>query len=390
MAFTVFSPRRDSAAPRPSSSGGDRTGFRYEFLEYLKFVRGYVYKRGYFFFSYLEVLKDLVVGLLYKRRGKFARPFMHTALMSIMFAGITFGPLIVQQATAESTTITELPSAVLRSSTGDVAFVTEQSEEVARFRGGEVIEHTVQPEETISTIAQKYGLAQETVMWENNLSSAATIRPGQRLRILPTDGVMHRVAKGETVYTVAKRYGLGSDDAAAQPIISFPFNTFADDNTFALTTGQTILVPGGVKPQAASLPRTVTRVTTPDAGVVSATGQFVWPASGYISQNYAWYHKAYDIANRGGGRILAADAGKVVVAGWVDNSGYGNRIMIDHGNGFVTLYAHLSVVRVSVGQTVNKGDVIGDMGTTGRSTGVHLHFEVRQGGTLLNPGTYLR
>ena len=405
MAFQAFSPRRLSAGLRSGRSGRsveeqapsrervhrtDDLGKWSDVWKYVRFLRHYIYKRGYFFFSYLEILKDLVVGLLYKRRGKFARPFLHTALMSIMFAGITFGPLIVQQATADSTTITELPSAVLRSSTGDVAFVTEQSEEVARFRGGEVIEHTVQPEETISTIAQKYGLAQETILWENNLTQGSTIRPGDRLRILPTDGVMHRVAKGETVFTLAKRYGLGDDDAGAQPIISFPFNTFADDNTFALTTGQTILIPGGIKPQAATIPRTVARVTTPDAGAVSASGQFVWPASGYISQGFSWYHKAYDIANRGGGRILAADSGKVVVAGWVDNSGYGNRVMIDHGNGFVTLYAHLSVVRVSVGQTVNKGDVIGDMGSTGRSTGVHLHFEIRQGGALLNPGSYLR
>lgn len=388
MAFRVFSPRSASESSRSSSD--QKQGWRAEIREYFAFLRGYIYQRGYFFFSYIEVLKDLVVGLLYKRRGKFARPFLHTALMSIMFAGITFGPLIVQQATAESTVVTELPSSVLRSSTGDAAFITEQSEEVARFRGGEVIEHVVQSDETISTIAEKYALAQETILWENNLTSGSTIRPGDRLRILPADGVMHRVQKGETVYTLAKRYRLGDDDAAAQPIISFPFNTFADDNTFALTTGQTVFVPGGVKPQAVSVPRTTARITTPDAGAVSASGQFVWPAAGYISQNYAWYHKAYDIANRGGGRILAADAGKVVVAGWVDNSGYGNRVMIDHGNGYVTLYAHMSVVRVSVGQSVNKGDVIGDMGSTGRSTGVHLHFEIRQGGNALNPAGFLR
>lgn len=390
MAFRVFSPRSSGPVSRGAGSGDEASVWRQDIHEYVLFLRMYGYKRLYFFFSYLELLKDLVVGLLYKRRGKFARPFMHTALMSIMFAGITFGPLIVQQATAETTEASDLPSSVLRNSTGDVAFVTEQSEEVARFRGGEVVEHVVQSDETISTIADKYDLAQETILWENSLTLGSTIRPGQRLRILPTDGVMHRVQKGETVYTISKRYGLGTDDAAAQPIISFPFNTFADDNTFALTTGQTIFVPGGVKPQAATLPVSVTRVTTPDAGSVSASGQFVWPASGYISQGFSWYHKAYDIASRGGGKILAADAGKIVVAGWVDNSGYGNRVMIDHGNGFVTLYGHMSVVRVSVGQSVNKGDVIGDMGSTGRSTGVHLHFEIRQGGTILNPGSYLK
>ena len=359
-----------------------------EWREFFRFLRSYVYRRGYVFFSYLELAKDLVVGILYKRRGKFARPFLHTALMSIFFVGITFGPLLVQQATAEALIEVALPSAVLRSSTGDTVFVTKQSEEVVRFRGGEVIEHVVQEGETLSSIALKYGLQTSTITNENSLSERDVVRPGQRLRILPMDGVRHKVQRGETVYSLAKKYGLGDDDVAAQAIVAFPFNTFADDSTFALTTGQNLFIPGGTPPRAA--PRVIVRLTTPNAGAVSATGQFVWPAQGMITQGYFWYHKAFDIANRAGGRILAADSGKVVVAGWVDNSGYGNRVMIDHGNGMVTLYAHLSVVRVQAGQTVNKGDVIGDMGSTGRSTGTHLHFEVRNGGSILNPAQFLR
>lgn len=86
---------------------------------------------------------------------------------------------------------------------------------------------------------------------------------------------------------------------------------------------------------------------------------------------------------------MAADSGTVVGAGWLDNYGYGNRVLIDHGNGFVTLYAHLSGIQVRPGQTVNRGDVIGQMGSTGRSTGVHLHFEIRQGDVLHNPLGYL-
>lgn len=395
MAFRVYSPQR---SPSESDPELDPIWWQQwiekyagDFPEYLKFVGSYIYERGYFFFSYVEQVKDLVVGILYKRRGKFARPFLHTAVMSVLFVGITFGPLLVQQATAEETAIAELPSSVLRTSTGDVAFVTEQSEEVLRFRGGEVTEHTVQEGQTLSQIAQQYNLTVETIRWENNIVKDTDIKPGQRLRVLPMDGVLHKVQKGETVFTIAKKYGLGDDEAAAQPIISFPFNTFADDNTFALTTGQHLFIPGGIKPEPrVEAPRTVARITTPNAGAVSATGQFVWPAAGYISQGFSWYHKAFDIASRGGGKILAADAGTVLVAGWVDNSGYGNRVIVDHGNGFVTLYAHMSVVRVKVGQTVNKGDVLGDMGSTGRSTGVHLHFEVRKGGALLNPGEFLR
>lgn len=362
------------------------------FVEFLTFFWGYIYKRGYNFFYYLELIKDLVVGILYKRRGKFARPFLHTALMSVLFLGITFGPLLVSEATAEEQQTGTVATSVIQSATGDTPFVTEQSEEVLRFRGGEVIEHSVQEGETISTISQKYNLAPETIYWENNLTDKSTIKPGDRLRILPVDGIRHKVAKGETIYTIAKKYGLGDSEADAQPIVSFPFNTFADDSNFALATGQYIFIPGGIKPQpqapVAARGRQV--ITTPNAGAVSATGNFVWPAAGYISQGFYWGHRAIDIASRGGGPILAADAGTVVVAGWVDNSGYGNRVMVDHGNGTVTLYAHLSVVRVKVGQTVNKGDVLGDMGSTGRSTGVHLHFEIRQGGGQLNPMSFLR
>jgi murein DD-endopeptidase MepM/ murein hydrolase activator NlpD len=360
--------------------------------DFWRFLRSYIFKRGYLFFSYTELVKDLVVGILYKRRGKFARPFLHTALMSVLFIGITFGPLVVSQATADESVDqqTQLPSGVLRTFSGDTPFLTQSSEEVVKLRGGEVVDHVVQDGETLSSIAQKYNLQVDTITSENNLSNKVTLQVGQHLRILPADGVQHKVQKGETVYSIAQKYGLGSDKVAAQAIITFPFNTFANDETFALSIGQYVFVPGGVKPSEDSLPRTVARITTPNAGAVSATGKFVWPASGMITQSFFWYHKALDIANHGGGPILAADAGRVIVAGWVDNTGYGNRVMIDHGNGFVTLYGHMSVVRVQVGQTVNRGDQIGDMGSTGRSTGTHLHFEIRTAAGAVNPLDYLR
>src|SRR5690606_9648678 len=165
-----------------------------------------------------------------------------------------------------------------------------------------------------------------------------------------------------------------------------------DDEKFTIAVGQTVVIPGGVKPEEKSAaPRTaVAQVLTRDAGAVSATGSFVWPASGRITQGFFFYHRAIDIANKSGGPVLAADSGTVITAGWPDNSGYGNRVLIDHGNGFVTLYAHLSRIQVQVGQTVNRGDILGQMGSTGRSTGTHLHFEIRRGGGLDNPLNYLK
>ncbi len=129
---------------------------------------------------------------------------------------------------------------------------------------------------------------------------------------------------------------------------------------------------------------------TPNAGTVVASGIFVWPTSGTISQRFSWYHPAIDIANKTGVPILAADAGRVIIAGWPDNIGYGNRVLIDHGNGYTTLYGHMSKVSVEVGQTVQRGAVIGLMGSTGRSTGPHCHFEIRSSGKAQDPLAYLK
>ena len=271
-------------------------------------------------------------------------------------------------------------------------FYTYQAEEVRQYRGGEIITHVVEEGETISDIAERYGLRKETILWANNLTEKSTIKPGQSLEILPVDGVRHKVVRGDTIYSIGKKYGLTGSQV--QMIVDYPFNEFLNDETFDLVAGQYLMVPEGRPPTAAVSPIATSRsnfgVLTPDAGTVSATGSFIWPASGGISQGYSFYHKAIDISNGAGGAILAADAGVVAVAGWVDGYGYGNRVMIDHGNGFVTLYAHLSVVQVRVGQRVGRGDVIGQMGSTGRSTGTHLHFEIRQGGALQNPFNFLR
>ena len=122
-------------------------------------------------------------------------------------------------------------------------------------------------------------------------------------------------------------------------------------------------------------------------------GSFAWPTvGGYISskQGPRWgkMHKGIDIARPSNRTIKAADNGVVVSAGW--GGGYGNKIVIDHQNGFRTLYGHMSSLKVKVGQTVSKGSAIGIMGATGDATGVHLHFEVYKNGSLVNPLSYLR
>lgn len=360
-----------------------------ELGEFFRFLHQYLKTRGYGWFEKFENSKDVIVDLLYKKRGRYARPFLHLGMMLLVFMTVTVGPVILNQADQENQKQPTTP--VLSTATAYAPdFYTLQAEEVRRYRGGETITHIVEEGETLSDIADKYDLELETVLWANDLKEDDKIKPGQELEILPIDGIIHKVKRGENIYSIGKKYGL--DESQVQAIIDYPFNEFLNDETFELMVGDLLLIPGGVKPEEKQAIQRPSRLAqyTPDAGSVTAVGSFVWPASGRITQGYRFYHKAIDIANKGGGSIVAADSGVVTVAGWPDGYGYGNRVMIDHGNGFVTLYAHLSVIQVRVGQRVKRGDVIGQMGTTGRSTGVHLHFEVRQGGGLMNPLSYLQ
>ncbi|NCN03919.1 MAG: peptidoglycan DD-metalloendopeptidase family protein [Candidatus Pacebacteria bacterium] len=359
-----------------------------EIPQFFKFLRNYIRGRGYKLFSRFEVGKNFIVDILYKKRGRYARPFLHFGTISLLFMVITFGPVLFAK---EDRVDQEARGGVLAAASDfTVDFYTLQAEEVKQYRGGEAITHIVQEGETIEQIATRYGLESSTVLWENDLTLSSKIKPGDELVILPVDGVRHKVKRGETIYSIGKKYDL--DDTQVQVIVDYPFNEFLNDETFELATGQYLVIPGGVKPNTpVAAVRKQTYVSyTPDAGVVSGSGNFVWPASGGITQGYSFYHKAFDIANRSGGPILAADSGTVMIAGWVDNSGYGNRVVIDHGNGYVTLYAHMSVTQVRPGQRVNRGDVVGQMGSTGRSTGTHLHFEIRSGSGLLNPGNFLK
>ncbi|KXK07724.1 MAG: Murein DD-endopeptidase MepM [Microgenomates bacterium OLB22] len=236
--------------------------------------------------------------------------------------------------------------------------------------------------ETLASLANTYEVSVDSIKWASNLKSD-TIRPGDTLTIPPVSGVVHTVKAGESIYTIAKRYG-----TSAQAIVNYPFNDFEDLDTFALKSGQLLIVPDGVPPQEK---RPIARGPQFNqiSGGQQGSGTFIWPTSGGVSQYPIWYHMALDIANRSLPPVLASDTGSVSYAGCI-SGGYGCHIIIAHGNGFSTLYGHLSRIDVSVGQGVGRGQTIGQMGSTGRSTGPHLHFEIRKNGALQNPLGYLK
>ncbi|MBM3209086.1 M23 family metallopeptidase [Candidatus Shapirobacteria bacterium] len=345
--------------------------------------KNYFWKRLRVLFCRFEQGKSVFAAKLYERRGRWTRPFSHLGFATLVGLGIVLAPVVAENLPEGFLSGQALAPTVLSA-------VDIDNPETATFASekprGEVMDYTVIEGDTISGIAQKFSISIDTIRWANNLQSISSIKPGQNLKILPVTGVSHKVARGETVYSIAKHY---SSDP--QGIVDYPFNAFKNDETFELAAGQMLIVPDGIMPKVIPwAPSAYIARKTPDAGTVVASGVFVWPAGGTISQRYSWYHHGVDIANAAGPDIVAADAGRIVVAGWPDNSGYGNRVMIDHGNGLVTIYGHLAKIYVASGQTVNRGNRIGQMGTTGRSTGIHLHFEVRRNGASVDPMSILK
>lgn len=255
-----------------------------------------------------------------------------------------------------------------------------------------IIEYVVQPGDVIGAISQKYNVSLNTILWANDLTARSYIRPGDTLKIPPQSGVLHIVKRGETVSKIAATY-----DAEASGIVAF--NKLQKDGA-DIVIGEELFIPDGEKPRpvyrapVVSRPTVVRQVAAPPPSVQAPAGSgYIWPTSvRTITQYYGWRHTAVDIAGPAGSPLYAAKAGTVIKSqcGW--NGGYGCYIILDHGGGVQTLYAHAlqNGLYVSVGDRVSQGQTIAAMGSTGRSTGPHIHFEVRVNGRRANPLQYVR
>ncbi len=252
--------------------------------------------------------------------------------------------------------------------------------EVVVKKRDKAIDYVVQAGDTISTIAQKFSISTNSILWENNLSYYSLIKPGQTLKILPVTGLSYKIKKGDTLLKIAKEY-----QADVNEIIEFNKLASASD----IQIGQTVIIPSGIKPvsYAASPSPSIKNIFAP---APSTKTKLQWPTnSRRITQYFKWRHSGLDIANNTGQPTYAAEAGRVEKAGW-NNGGYGYYIIINHGGGLKTLYAHLSKIHVKIGRNVSRGEVIGAIGSTGWSSGPHLHFEVQVNGLKVNPLSWIR
>jgi murein DD-endopeptidase MepM/ murein hydrolase activator NlpD len=278
---------------------------------------------------------------------------------------------------------------------------------------GTISQYTVQEGDSISEIAQKFGVTVNTILWANDITDPSTIKEGTVLVILPVSGIQHTVRSGETLSSIAEKFGADAKDIAQ-------FNGLAAGAPLA--AGSTIIIPGGELPSSSSdtsasskssekteLKSSNKDTTSSDDSAKSADsaaktssnsgkmnysdesgnpyrggggaplhGFFVNPLPGAILTQGLHGLDAVDLGAPSGTPIHAAAKGTVILArtgGW--NGGYGNYVIIDNGNGVETLYAHMSSVKAETGETVSAGDVIGYVGMTGDATGPHLHFEVR-------------
>lgn len=261
---------------------------------------------------------------------------------------------------------------------------------------GEPVYYTVQPGDSVFGIAQEYSLKPETVLWSNYGTlndDPDTISIGQQLIIPPADGVLYKWKSSDTLEKVAESYKIDPES-----ILLYPGNHL-DLVEPLIKPDSLVMLPGGQREFKSWVVPTIPRgaagvnvsIYGPGAcetgeGGLYGSGAFMWPSvNTALSGNDYWSgHLGIDIAAMTGDQIYAADSGVVVYAGSI-SGGYGNMVMIDHGNGYQTVYAHLSSVIARCGASVVQGQLIGLAGSTGNSTGPHLHFEVRYFGGFVNP-----
>ncbi len=235
--------------------------------------------------------------------------------------------------------------------------------------------YVVRQGDSLSAIADMFGVSVNTILWANDMKKGDKPKVGEVLLVMPINGAKHTVAKGQTIASIAKLYKGDTEEIAR-------FNGIAENEKLAV--GEEIFIPDGQMVHNEAKPASSS--SKPQKGQTysgSSNGYFIHPLPGSRISQRLHDNYGYDYAAKTGTPIYAAAAGKVAFARTGYNGGYGNLVIIDHANGTKTYYAHQSRIAVSQGAQVAQGQVIGYVGSTGRSTGPHLHFEVRN---MRHPG----
>jgi murein DD-endopeptidase MepM/ murein hydrolase activator NlpD len=308
-------------------------------------------------------------------------------------AEVALGPALLDEAALEP-----LPA---ESAAGEPAFAPPASAELApAARPPQPIKHIIQPGESLLDIAERFGVDVPTLLSANELDDPDLVPVGFELTVLPVRGVLYDVAEGDTLNVIASRYGIETGEILQANSL---------ESSDLIRAGQPLILPGAkplyvrTTPQEqvveAAAPQAPSRSSGLASQVVAATRpaplDLVWPTSGPITTRFGqvgWTsprgHAGVDIAAPWGAPVRAAAAGRVAVATRAGGA-YGILVVIDHGDGLRTVYAHLSQLNVDPGESVERGELIGLVGSTGFSTGPHLHFEVLRDGALRDPIAYL-
>ncbi len=358
-------------------------------INFFEFFFYYLKTKIVSFSATFEKNKNRLVKLFLMKRGRYNRPFLHLATIGILSIGVLIAPFLSDTfpifAAASALDLPAQSSSKQSVLAGEDVFQTKVSDKPR----DKVITYTVEKGDTVSTIAKKFSskdneISANTIRWANGLTGD-NIAVGDSLKIMPVSGISHKVEPGDTVYSVAKKY-----NTDAQKIVEWPFNEFANAETFALVSGQILIVPDGIKPS--EQPYIKPQVYIAQGPIPVATGGFTYPVRGGVSTFFSWYHPGVDITAPVGTPIVSAHSGTVteVRVGTYDG-GYGTNVYVSNGDGIVSHYAHMSGVNVGVGQSVTGGrSVLGWVGMTGRTTGPHVHFEIRRGGGAVNPLSYVQ
>ncbi len=330
-------------------------------------------------------IKELLTAKLIWSRGKLGRPIATFFVMLAAFAVFTFGEVFNSTRFVSSQ---ELNPDYLATTTDVIPRRNTALTAVPESRKrGESFNYTVQSGDTLSGIGNKFRISTDALKYVNNLTDNSVLEVGQEITVPPVSGLIHEVESGDTLSSIAQKY-----DVPTQAVADF--NYILDTSSLAL--GTELVIPGAKVPTPIAPVVTGTPQSTSGGYVPSAQASksfCVWPTSvRIITQYFTWYHNGVDIASPKGTAmppLYSCTGGTVTRSGW-DPWGLGLHVRINHGNGYETVYGHLSRLDVGYGDSVSRGQVIGLMGNTGRSTGAHVHFMVTYNGAAQNPLNYMQ